>query len=468
MLKHHKTLLISLIFISLISFSSAELIIGQNSNNSKGVLINSKISSQSSGGSNANVSSVSSGDGCIFVSPTTGDVIVTFNSSCGAGGGISSSTLNTTYLKLDASNDPLTGDLDIKKAAPVLNLSSTSGIGKIILETAAGLSQGVWSFRQATVGTNLEIYWNAFRVLGLTSGGTVQAENITIVSTASVPNVRSPTSDINASSNLTIDDTYSLRLRGQDCYLFSPAGGEARLVCLYNISITGSQITLTSLNNTINGNVTIPGVGNNFVVDTNDYAFISRLLPKVGLTFKGGATPGITITGSTGYDQLRIDPILNQTILNTPLYTDTNGTVVPLPGAGQNTTVFTVDGALLNKFAFMRKNVAATLLGAGLFGGNGTASVLYHYFGTGSLDKGNVNHTNGTAAIETSFESGSSEYYNIYFRSHPRETPPFTCTKAKEGYQFYNNDTGFNEQCFCNSTSWVTMHTQAYCFVVNP
>lgn len=38
-------------------------------------------------GSGSNVTSVSSGDGCIIVSPITGDVIITFNTSCASTGG---------------------------------------------------------------------------------------------------------------------------------------------------------------------------------------------------------------------------------------------------------------------------------------------------------------------------------------------------------------------------------------------
>lgn len=58
-----------------------------------------KIQSQStttisSGGSGGNVTSVSSGDGCIFVSPTTGDVVLTFNTSCGSGSSFLTNQIN--------------------------------------------------------------------------------------------------------------------------------------------------------------------------------------------------------------------------------------------------------------------------------------------------------------------------------------------------------------------------------------
>lgn len=73
-----------LIITILIPFVSSQTIIG-NSKNNIGISLNpSQITTSTSSGSN--VTSVSSGDGCIFVSPTTGNVIVTFNTSCGSGG----------------------------------------------------------------------------------------------------------------------------------------------------------------------------------------------------------------------------------------------------------------------------------------------------------------------------------------------------------------------------------------------
>jgi len=69
-------------FTLMISMVSAQVNIGGTSNNTKGVIIYYPTTSTSSGGgTGANVSSVSSGDSFIAVSPTTGDVIVSLTNS---------------------------------------------------------------------------------------------------------------------------------------------------------------------------------------------------------------------------------------------------------------------------------------------------------------------------------------------------------------------------------------------------
>lgn len=79
--------------IFLITFTSAQL----GYNNPKLPRISSPTTiSSSSSSSGGNVTSISSGDNCIFVSPTTGDVQITFNTSCG-GSGSGDGSFNITY-----------------------------------------------------------------------------------------------------------------------------------------------------------------------------------------------------------------------------------------------------------------------------------------------------------------------------------------------------------------------------------
>lgn len=89
--KSKVVLIATLLTFIFISFTTA-VSIGET-NIPNGVSIISSTVSASSG-SGGNITSVSSGNGCIFVSPTTGDVIITFNTSCG---GTSSGTYNATY-----------------------------------------------------------------------------------------------------------------------------------------------------------------------------------------------------------------------------------------------------------------------------------------------------------------------------------------------------------------------------------
>lgn len=86
-----------ILMFALIGILSLVLVSSQYSLNNKNIPTlgptSSITSSSSSGG---NVTSVSSGDNCIFVSPTTGDVVVTFNTSCG-GSGSGDGSFNITY-----------------------------------------------------------------------------------------------------------------------------------------------------------------------------------------------------------------------------------------------------------------------------------------------------------------------------------------------------------------------------------
>lgn len=77
------------IFFFLFELASSQVIISSSSNNN-GVKIIEPITPSTSGGSpGANVTSVSSSDNCILVNPNTGNVVLTFNVSCGGIGTIS-------------------------------------------------------------------------------------------------------------------------------------------------------------------------------------------------------------------------------------------------------------------------------------------------------------------------------------------------------------------------------------------
>lgn len=86
-------LLIGIIFASILVTAQINI----NGSSSSNGIINIISPTTSSGGS-GNVTSVSSGDNCIFVSPTTGDVVVTFNTSCG-GSGSGDGSFNITYQR---------------------------------------------------------------------------------------------------------------------------------------------------------------------------------------------------------------------------------------------------------------------------------------------------------------------------------------------------------------------------------
>jgi len=79
------------------------------------------------------------GDGGKCVAVNAGETALIFQNCTNAtgvgGGGISSATLNATYLLLDTSNDPLTGDLEIARGGAIntidLNFTTDSGTGTI-------------------------------------------------------------------------------------------------------------------------------------------------------------------------------------------------------------------------------------------------------------------------------------------------------------------------------------------------
>lgn len=106
-------LIIGIIFASILV--SAQININGSTSNKGIINIQSPLVISSSG---ANVTSVSSGDNCIFVSPTTGDVIVTFNTSCGTGtSAVDSVASLDNYLIIS----PTTGDVKAKINGTVFN-----------------------------------------------------------------------------------------------------------------------------------------------------------------------------------------------------------------------------------------------------------------------------------------------------------------------------------------------------------
>lgn len=59
-----------------------------------------------------NVTSVTSGDNCIFVNPTTGIVVITFNTSCGSGGAVDSVTSGDDFLIFNPTTGNVVGRLN--------------------------------------------------------------------------------------------------------------------------------------------------------------------------------------------------------------------------------------------------------------------------------------------------------------------------------------------------------------------
>lgn len=96
--------------------SASAVIIGNSE--VRGVVIPLPGEETQAGG--GNVTSVSSGDNCLFVSPTTGDVVVTFNTSCGSGGGaVDSVTSGDDFLFFN----PTTGNVIGRLNTTTLNVT---------------------------------------------------------------------------------------------------------------------------------------------------------------------------------------------------------------------------------------------------------------------------------------------------------------------------------------------------------
>lgn len=66
-----------------------------------------------------------------------------------AGSGLTTATADTQYLKLDASNDPLTGDLDIAKASPLVTLAAPNTTTPVILRLQHTASEA-WDITSET------------------------------------------------------------------------------------------------------------------------------------------------------------------------------------------------------------------------------------------------------------------------------------------------------------------------------
>lgn len=131
MLSHQvlKTTSFIFLFIFLFSFSSAVLIDNPNL-----PLVRNETTG-SGGGGGGNVTSVTSSTNCITVSPTIGDVVITFNTSCeGSGGGFTTDQND----ELNTTGDPTFNSLFLSSAiidlffsgSRYLNIDASSGLSK--------------------------------------------------------------------------------------------------------------------------------------------------------------------------------------------------------------------------------------------------------------------------------------------------------------------------------------------------
>lgn len=115
----------------------------------------------SSGGGSGNVTSVSSGDNCIFVSPTTGDVQITFNTSCG-GSGSGDGSFNITYQTFA-----------YNQTSPALNYVRTYYYNKTEIDSfnaswisTFNITYQTWAYNQTTAVFNTVLLNNTIAQYG--------------------------------------------------------------------------------------------------------------------------------------------------------------------------------------------------------------------------------------------------------------------------------------------------------------
>ena len=110
--------------------------------------------------SGSNVSSVTSGDGCIFVSPTTGNVIITFNTSCGTGTVTGSGKNTNGFYLYNDTNTIYFNESTLNQTIESLGIS-------LGFNTSGGNS----SFNQALTDTlYADIQWNYNQTVLYTNG----------------------------------------------------------------------------------------------------------------------------------------------------------------------------------------------------------------------------------------------------------------------------------------------------------
>lgn len=235
-----KKLMIVLIGIFLISLSSSQ-ILNIGSNNSNNNIINIKppqaVGSSGGGGAGSNVTSVSSGDGCIFVSSTgsggTGDITITFNTSCGS----SNPLVNIFDQWLNTTDRVVFDAVNITKNLTVFGRVSFFGINY----TGATGSASLVGSTSPTISTP---------VINQLRGGTGINNNITIVPTSAVVN----NSHIVFRGNFTNTSPIWATINATEYKFYIPIKSNDTVTATYFI---GDGSMLTNLTIVVPGNSTL-------------------------------------------------------------------------------------------------------------------------------------------------------------------------------------------------------------------
>lgn len=279
------------IFLSLTIVKAAT--IGESSVN--GVVIQIPTTSSSGGGSGSNVTSVSSGDGCIFVSPTTGDVIITFNSSCATSTPIFNifdqelnKSYNVTFNNLTVStNIHATGNISLGNASLIragnpqlyamdntttLALTSNNPANAILIQRGSSVSTRLlWTYFSGSIALSQMIVGgvNSLGFVGANSGiyglgdifmGTLNSSQTfhADVSNATVSIGRHV--DKPAKATLDINGTFYLEGRGDVNGTFNStylAGDGSQITNISTIAVVNPNSTTLHCSN-ITGNGLCP------------------------------------------------------------------------------------------------------------------------------------------------------------------------------------------------------------------
>lgn len=249
--------------------------------------------------SNANVTSVTSGDGCIFVNPTTGNVIITFNTSCG-NTGVTSVTSGDNYLIFN----PTTGNVIGSLNGTVINTT----IDQRIASNPSGF------INSSVANSTYYLLSNQFNYINVTSGQVFNDTNLI--------NTKGNFFFANFTTSFNNNLTASLPLTNRTISNIANITG-----FFFNYNGTTAVFTQALLNNTI-----------------AQYGLLIGFNSTLNSTY---ATFAYNQTGNFGYNQTRVNSInsleawtivnqstdnvyigLNSTVLNSTIQSNVFGSTI--------------------------------------------------------------------------------------------------------------------------------------------
>lgn len=252
-----------LLIILVIPFALAELRIFGGEEIDKVIDLTTEVQG-GGGGSGSNVTSVTSSTNCIVVSPTTGDVILTFNTSCASAGAVSSVDEGDNFLIVD----PTTGDVIITQNQTTLNatifsISSQFNETTLILNTNSTL----WTYIFNNEPSWLSTFNSTYALFAYNQTDTFQNPFNQNLNTTSNVTFNHITATGNVTSSGWFNGLFNWVVESLSSYLLPSFNGTA-LIINFNETILNTTIDSRSIGDYTN--IALTNQSNNFTTGIQD------------------------------------------------------------------------------------------------------------------------------------------------------------------------------------------------------